>query len=409
MPTDKKIDLLLEDILGDASGEDEQLRAFLTAFQDGMAVPARGSVIGESVTVVMIDYTGNEQRGLLATIRKADGKEYEIALSDVEFPPDSKAYPLQQAYHRWQTLALPRKLRQAEYREKIKKTKATVGEIDLTQPVDLVVLGVKKFEAARCRVLGKDKELTLRNGRIHLVVPGEIVRVKPKKHWSFAGHPYMTGDILKSWFDLPALNLTPLALNDEGMWNPEDEYWGEKEDGPLPKWAMAIIAVGPRPMFEMEQVVPGVKREDLDIDTDPILQAVELKDSGDLLGATKVLADLLILDLRCLDAHAHLGNFAFHRDDIDVALRHYDIGRQIGELSLGPDFKNVLRWAMIDNRPYLRCFHGYGLCLWRLKRFDEAAAIFTRMLWMNPSDNQGARFNLEDVRDKEEWEDREED
>jgi hypothetical protein len=74
-----------------------------------------------------------------------------------------------------------------------------------------------------------------------------------------------------------------------------------------------------------------------------------------------------------LDGHAHLGNLDFDRRP-ETAIRHYDIGCQIGELSLGPDFKGVLLWAMIDNRTYLRCLHGYGLCLWRLKRFDEAAA-----------------------------------
>jgi len=223
----------------------------------------------------------------------------------------------------------------------------------------------------------------------------------PKKHWSYAGHPYLSADITGTRFDLAALNLTPLKLTDEGIWDPKDEYWGE-EDDPLPEWAKEIIARGPRPQYEMEQIVPGVKPEDFDIDTDPIGQAVDLKESGDFIGSDQVLNNLLIADLRCLDAHAHLGNLEFDRRP-EMALRHYDIGRQIGELSLGPDFKSVLRWAMIDNRPYLRCLHGYGLCLWRLKRFDEAAAIFTRMLWMNPSDNQGARFNLSEVRAGREW------
>jgi tetratricopeptide (TPR) repeat protein len=59
---------------------------------------------------------------------------------------------------------------------------------------------------------------------------------------------------------------------------------------------------------------------------------------------------------------------------------------------------------LIDNRPYLRCLHGYGLCLWRLNRYDEAAAISTRMLWINPSDNQGARFNLGEVNAGRAWE-----
>lgn len=46
-------------------------------------------------------------------------------------------------------------------------------------------------------------------------------------------------------------------------------------------------------------------------------------------------------------------------------------------------------------------FHGEGG-----KRFDEAAAVFNRMLWMTPSDNQGARFNLTEVRAGTPWEDR---
>jgi len=42
--------------------------------------------------------------------------------------------------------------------------------------------------------------------------------------------------------------------------------------------------------------------------------------------------------------------------------------------------------------------HGYGLCLWRLGRFDEAERVFNRMLWLNPTDNQGVRFLFTDVK-----------
>jgi hypothetical protein len=70
----------------------------------------------------------------------------------------------------------------------------------------------------------------------------------------------------------------------------------------------------------------------------------------------------------------------------------YEIGMRIGELSLGTSFDGVLPWGAIDNRPFLRCMHGYGLCLWRLGKTTEAAAIFERMLWLNPSDNQGERL-----------------
>ncbi len=80
------------------------------------------------------------------------------------------------------------------------------------------------------------------------------------------------------------------------------------------------------------------------------------------------------------------------------------LGLRIGELSLGERFEGVLSWGHIDNRPFLRCMHGYGVCLWRLGRFDEAERVFETMLWLNPSDNQGVRFLVEDVRARKVWE-----
>ena len=111
---------------------------------------------------------------------------------------------------------------------------------------------------------------------------------------------------------------------------------------------------------------------------------------------------LLARDLRCLDAHAHLGNFAFDRSPTE-ALRHYEIGVAIGALSLGMEFDGVLAWGLIDNRPFLRCLNGYALCLWRLERFAESRTVLERMLWLNPSDNQGVRFIIDDVRKRRAW------
>jgi hypothetical protein len=82
----------------------------------------------------------------------------------------------------------------------------------------------------------------------------------------------------------------------------------------------------------------------------------------------------------------------------------YEAGFRIGELSLGEGLDGVVPWGWIDNRPFLRCMNGFGLCLWRLGRFGEAGRIFDRMLWLNPSDNQGVRFLIDDVRAKVTWE-----
>ena len=67
------------------------------------------------------------------------------------------------------------------------------------------------------------------------------------------------------------------------------------------------------------------------------------------------------------------------------------------------NFEGLLPWGHVNNRPFLRCLNGYGLCLWRLGRFKEADEVFTRMLWLNPTDNQGVRGLIDDVRKGEAW------
>lgn len=266
--------------------------------------------------------------------------------------------------------------------------------------VDLIVLSVKET-AARCRFLETQEPITLRSSGIWDVAPGEIVTVQPRKRWVYAKHPYLSGEVTTSRIDVPALGLTPLRLDDHGEWDPDEQYWCE-EDEPLPEYAVPIIERGPRREYEMEQVLPGDDPDDPD--GDPIIQSNDLKEQRDFVGARKILMQLLDTDLRCLDAHAHLGNLMFDVGAND-AIRHYEIGMRIGELSLGAGFDDVLPWGGIDNRPFLRCMHGYGLCLWRLGRTSEAAAVFERMLWLNPSDNQGERFNLHWIREGRAWED----
>jgi hypothetical protein len=77
---------------------------------------------------------------------------------------------------------------------------------------------------------------------------------------------------------------------------------------------------------------------------------------------------------------------------------------EIGGLTLGDGFQGLLPWGLIDNRPYLRCLHGRGLCLWRGGDLASAGDVFRRMLWLNPHDNQGARFNLAAVEAGHSWE-----
>jgi hypothetical protein len=207
------------------------------------------------------------------------------------------------------------------------------GDIDLSRPVELVVLSVKE-RAARCRFLDADGTITLRSSGLWAAVPGEIVTVRPRKHWRYAGRPYLSGDIAGTRLDVAALGLAPLHLEPCGTWDPGEEYWGEEGEA-IDDWARGVIAGGPRPEFEMEQVLPGTDPNDPDID--PIIESNDVKEAGDVEGARRILMALLEADLRCLDAHAHLGNLVFDHRPED-ALRHYEVGVRIGELSLGEGF-----------------------------------------------------------------------
>jgi len=359
------VDKLIEKIIVDAYGDDEQLWAFQQVFEDDMALPADGFVIGEPVSVISIDYDGNQRRGLTARCRREDGTEYVVALAEVVLPQTSTEGLYIAAYRRWLNLD-PFPVQSQKKFLRPRQHKAADGDIDLGKPVAMAALSVKE-RAIRCRLLESDRIITLRADRIWEVAPGAIVEVMPRKQWRFGGHPYLSGEILSTRIDVKALDLLPLGLANMGMWDPKVDYWREEGD-PIEEWAKPIIAHGPRPMFEMEQVLPGEDPDD-PFD-DPIIRANDLKDAGEQAEAMKILMELCQADLRCLDAHSHLGSFVFDRPR--SAIQHYEVGLRIGELSLGDDFTGVLPWGMIDNRPFLRCMHGYGLCLWRLGRFDEA-------------------------------------
>ncbi|MFN7919491.1 MAG: hypothetical protein U0Q16_05305 [Bryobacteraceae bacterium] len=395
MGKNRDIALLVDEILTDAEGEDEQLWAFRQVFEDNISFPASATVVGSPVEVTKIDYAGNPRRGLIAKCRRADGSKHDVATSDIVFA-SAAAQRYVAAYRLWMGVT--------PYPAGRRPQQPRAQEAPSPQPeatLELAVLSVSRH-AAECRILPSQETVTLRNsGKLDLV-PGEIAAVKPTKQWTHRGGACLSGIVESTRLDVEALGLTPLRLTPLGMWDPKQEYWGEPGE-PIEAWARPIIRRGPRPAFEMEQVIPG--QDPGDWDSDPIIESTGRKAAGDISGARELLMELCRSDLRCLDAHAHLGSLSFQKHP-EHAIRHCEAGVRIGELSLPKRFDGVLPWGLIDNRPFLRCMHNFALCLWRLERFKEAVGVFERMLWMNPSDNQGVRLIIDEVRARLPWRDR---
>ena len=371
-------DELIQEILVDENGDGEQLRAFLNAFTTNIPVSCKATLIGKPVSILKFEFDGNERRGLTAKIRAEDGTTYVVSASDLAIQGSKTAVDTLAAYRKWMGIG----------------SQQVVLSESKTKALDLVVLAVKQ-RTARCRLVGGDEVLVFQTSRLRELVPGEIAVVGAGEITKKA----ISGQLESIRIDAAAIGVSPLKVEKRGVWHPANHYWGEKGE-PIENWAKPIIKHGPRPEFEMEQILPGFDPSD-DF-SDPIGQSVDLKEVGDYVGANKILMGVCEADLRCLDAHAHLGNLLFDRLPAQ-AIRHYEVGCRIGEWSLGDSFDGVLPWGWIDNRPFLRCMYGYGLCLWRLERFAEAGKIFQKSLWLNPSDNQGARFAIAEVRAKKSW------
>jgi hypothetical protein len=182
---------LIAKITVDAYNDDEQLWAFRQALADNLTLPCDGSVIGEPLSVIGFDYDGNERRGLTAKCHREDGSEHVVAACEVVLPPRTRGAQYLGAYRKWLGLEpFPPEVA-ADHRSEQSQT--TSADLDLGAPLELVAVSVKGT-AARCRLPGSDRVVTLRASRLWDVVPGEIVVVKPRKQWNFAGHSYLSGD-----------------------------------------------------------------------------------------------------------------------------------------------------------------------------------------------------------------------
>lgn len=340
-----------------------------------VVLPADAHVIGEPVTVTQVRYSGSVRAALVAICKRGDAT-YELSLADVVFPTASAGASLVARYRTW----LGRAPLVASEVEGACPHKVEGEDVVVGKPVDLLVLACKS-NALRCRLLRSAREVTLRTA-VRDEIAGSIITVTPKKQWTHARHPYLSGDVSAVRIDASVLGLVPLALR--------------REDAPD---AAGRDAAGTgRPVYRLAQVAPASDdpAADLLVEAQDCIAAREYAEADDLLH--KVLA----LDLRHLDAHAlleerNLSTFATQ------ARHHFELGVAVGSLSVREDFEGVLPWGLVENRPFLRCLHGLSRALLRCDRREDAAASLRRLLRLDPTDSLGAGATLVTIEAGKMW------
>lgn len=133
---------------------------------------------------------------------------------------------------------------------------------------------------------------------------------------------------------------------------------------------------------------PNKKREQAE---DILEEGLEYLDQGLEEKAGRFFFQSIEIDPTYADGYNHLANIAWRKGDWKQANGLYRKALEFAE----PEVKRIPKggfWSMLESRPYMRALHGVGLTAWKEGRLEEAVGVFKRMLKLNPSDNQGARY-----------------
>jgi tetratricopeptide (TPR) repeat protein len=123
-------------------------------------------------------------------------------------------------------------------------------------------------------------------------------------------------------------------------------------------------------------------------------EALETLRSGHYETAARLLRAFIKRFPYHIDSYHHLGIIEADLGHGGRALKYFEMGYRIGLRSIPENFAGRLPWIHLENRPFLRAAHGYGLGLEQERRHLEAVDVYEQVLSFNPNDNQGIRYLL---------------
>jgi tetratricopeptide (TPR) repeat protein len=123
-------------------------------------------------------------------------------------------------------------------------------------------------------------------------------------------------------------------------------------------------------------------------------EALEYLDAGESKNAESELRMLLDGFPEFIDVYHHLAMVLQQTRRQKEARLLWQAAVKIGLDAMPSTFKQAhdrLPWGILENRPFLRAYHSWGLVLLNEGQTEQALAIFEQILSFNPNDNQGIR------------------
>ena len=122
--------------------------------------------------------------------------------------------------------------------------------------------------------------------------------------------------------------------------------------------------------------------------------AIDMAGMGDFVAAEELYRQLIDEYPEFIDVYHHLALLLSDTNRYEEAFAIWKEVVRLGMDCLPAAFEmgyDQLPWLDIENRPFLRAYHGLGLEYLERGEVEIALGFFNNLLAMNPNDNQGAR------------------